>query len=172
MSAGTPNSHLASMTSNPLFIIEAESMVILAPMSQVGCLKASATVTVSSCSWENLRKGPPDAVSSIFSMGLSSSPTKLWKMAECSLSTGRIGAWYCCASWQINSPATTKVSLLARQIFLCALMAAMVGSSPAKPTMAVSTMSIGPASTTWQSASRPAYTLMSGSSARACFNVS
>ena len=36
LSASTPNSHLASITSKPLFIIVALSMVIFAPMSQVG----------------------------------------------------------------------------------------------------------------------------------------
>ncbi len=42
LSAGSPKSHFASVTSNPLFMREAESMVILAPISQVGCLRASA----------------------------------------------------------------------------------------------------------------------------------
>ena len=88
----TPKSHLASMTSKPLFIMVAESIVILAPMSQVGWRSASALVTCSSCSMVKLRKGPPEAVSSIFSMGFWSSPTRLWKMAECSLSTGSMAA--------------------------------------------------------------------------------
>ena len=89
--AFTPNSHLASMTSKPLFIIVAESMVILAPISQVGWRSASALVTCANCAAVKVRKGPPDAVSRILSMGLASSPTRLWKMAECSLSTGRMG---------------------------------------------------------------------------------
>ena len=155
-STGTPKSHLASITSKPLFIIVALSMVILAPMSQVGWRSASWHVTVASCSLGSRRKGPPLAVSSIFSISLSSSPTRLWKMALCSLSTGRMGAWCSAASRQMSSPATTRVSLLARQIFLPARMAWMVGERPAKPTMAVSTMSTGPASTISSSALAPA----------------
>ena len=45
LSTGTPKSHLASITSKPLFIMVAESIVILAPISQLGCLSASAAVT-------------------------------------------------------------------------------------------------------------------------------
>ena len=40
---------MASMTSRPLFIRVAESMVIFAPMLQLGCFNASAGVTDSSC---------------------------------------------------------------------------------------------------------------------------
>ena len=39
------NSHLASITSSPLFISEAESIVIFAPITQLGCFNASALVT-------------------------------------------------------------------------------------------------------------------------------
>ena len=39
-----PNSQCASITSRPLFMSVAESMVIFAPMFQVGCRMASATV--------------------------------------------------------------------------------------------------------------------------------
>ena len=90
-SGTTPNSHLASMTSKPLFIIEAESIVIFAPMDQLGWCNACALVTCASCSSENVRKGPPEAVRIIFSMGLTS-PARHWKMAECSESTGMISA--------------------------------------------------------------------------------
>ena len=38
-SKGVPNSSWASITSRPLFMSVDESMVILAPMSQVGCLQ-------------------------------------------------------------------------------------------------------------------------------------
>ena len=65
-SGRTPNSHLASITSNPLFIMEAESIVILAPMSQLGCFSACALVTVVSCSIVQVRNGPPEAVSITF----------------------------------------------------------------------------------------------------------
>ena len=155
-SASTPNNHLASITSNPLFIIVAESIVIFAPMSHVGWRKASALVTLANCTSGSRRNGPPLAVSNIRSMELSPSPTMLWNMAECSLSTGSMGARLAMANSLISSPATTSVSLLAKHIFLCALMACIVGSKPAKPTIAVSTMSMGSASTMSQSACFPA----------------
>ena len=60
--ADTWNSHLASMTSKPLFIMVAESMVILAPISQLGCLSACALVAVAICSRGQVRNGPPEAV--------------------------------------------------------------------------------------------------------------
>ena len=165
----TPNNHLASITSKPLFIMEAESIVIFAPISQLGCFRACVLVTVFSCSNVYVRKGPPEAVRITFSIGLPTSPAKHWKTAECSESTGKIGVRYCCANWFINSPATTSVSLLARAIALRARIAFMVGFNPAYPTMAVSTMSIGPASTIWQIASVPAYTLI-GRSLNASFS--
>ena len=126
-----PNSHLASITSRPLFMSEAESMVILAPMSQLGCFRAWALVTASICWAERPRNGPPEAVRMIFSMGFCSSPTRHWKMAECSESTGSRRTLCCLTRLVISSPATTRVSLLARAMSLPALMAATVGSSPA-----------------------------------------
>ena len=44
-SAATPKSQRASMTSSPLFMRVAESIVILRPMFQVGCCRASPGVT-------------------------------------------------------------------------------------------------------------------------------
>ena len=116
-SAGTSKSQRASMTSNPLFINEAESIVTLRPMLQLGCLRASASVTLSSCSRFHPRKGPPEAVSSILSTP-PTSPTRLWKMAECSESTGSIGTWLRAAASVTICPATTMVSLLARAMGL------------------------------------------------------
>ena len=81
-------------------------------------------------------------------------------MAACSLSTGRSGTRCSAQSWQMRLPATTKVSLLARAMALPARMALTVGRKPAKPTMAVSTMSISAFATTWQRASLPQNTLM------------
>ncbi|CCX37080.1 unknown [Clostridium sp. CAG:1013] len=65
------------MTSRPLFIIVAESMVIFAPMSQLGWRSACSRVTVSS-SWRVFpKKGPPDAVrSSFFKAPFSGQPCK------------------------------------------------------------------------------------------------
>ena len=50
------------MTSRPLFMSVAESMVIFPPIAQVGCASASSTVTDCSAARERPRNGPPDAV--------------------------------------------------------------------------------------------------------------
>ena len=59
----TSYSQCASMTSRPLFMSVAESMVILAPMSQVGCARASSGGrAAASRSADQSRNGPPEAV--------------------------------------------------------------------------------------------------------------
>ena len=82
----------ASMTSRPLFMSVAESIVILPPMSHVGCASASSTVTSASSARVRPRNGPPDAVSTSFSTVPGRSPASSWCSAECSESTGRICA--------------------------------------------------------------------------------
>ena len=144
--------------------------MIFAPMLQLGCLSACSRVTCSSCSFVNVRKGPPDAVSINFSTLLCISPARHWKMAECSESTGNIGVWCFIASSFIISPATTIVSLLARAMALPALMALIVGRRPENPTIAVTTMSMGFDSTIWHIDSYPPYTFM-GRSASASFSM-
>ena len=143
--------------------------MIFAPILQLGCFNACTLVTTASSSIVLVRKGPPEAVSNIFSTGFSHSPDKHWKMAECSESTGRIGTLCSTAKAVISSPATTSVSLFANAIALPALIAAIVGFSPAYPTIAVSTISIGSDWTTWAMASEPAHTLI-GRSSNASFN--
>jgi hypothetical protein len=59
---GRPKSHIASITSNPLFIRVAESTEIFAPIRHVGCPSASATVASRICRKVRARKGPPEAV--------------------------------------------------------------------------------------------------------------
>ena len=61
-SYGVPNRWCASITSRPLFISVAESIVILPPIAQVGCASASSTLTSASCSRVRPRNGPPLAV--------------------------------------------------------------------------------------------------------------
>ena len=61
-SGGSPNSQCASITSSPLFISVEESIVILLPIFQVGCLSACAGVAARSSSRGVRRNGPPDAV--------------------------------------------------------------------------------------------------------------
>ncbi len=58
-SYGVPNRWWASISSRPLFISVAESIVILPPIAQVGCASASSTVTSSSSARERPRNGPP-----------------------------------------------------------------------------------------------------------------
>src|SRR5215472_108843 len=64
-SPGSPKRKWASMTSRPLFIIVAESIVILGPIFHVGCASASSTVIASKVSSRRSRNGPPDAVSTM-----------------------------------------------------------------------------------------------------------
>ena len=68
-------------------------------------------------------------------------PWRLWKMAECSESTGTISAPFSRARSITNGPAHTKVSLLARAMRLPVSMAARVGARPAMPTRAVTAVS-------------------------------
>ena len=61
-SAGRPNSQAASMSSSPLFIMVAESTLILRPIDQFGCATASAGVASATVPAARFRNGPPDAV--------------------------------------------------------------------------------------------------------------
>ena len=62
-------------------------------------------------------------------------PWRHWKMALCSESTGKSGTRRSRAAWVMRGPAITSVSLLASAIALPDWMAAIVGRSPAPPTM-------------------------------------
>ena len=141
-SGSTPNSHLASMTSKPLFIIVAESMVILLPILQFGCLSASEATASAIRDFSQVLKGPPEAVRCSFAISFPAEPIRHWKIAECSESTGRICTLCSAASLITSSPAATRVSLFARAMVLPASMAATVERNPLKPTIEVSTMSI------------------------------
>ena len=125
-----PNSQRASIISNALLSIVAESMVILAPIDQLGWARASRTVTLLSSSMLRVRKGPPEAVISSFFTVDDSSPAIHWYMAECSESTGIIREGELSSRRVTSSPATTIVSLLARAICLPASMARRVGARP------------------------------------------
>ncbi len=87
-SYGVPNSQCASITSRPLFISVAESIVIFPPIAQVGWRSASSTVTPSSSARLRPRNGPPDAVSVSRSTVPGRSPSISWCSARCSESTG------------------------------------------------------------------------------------
>src|SRR3954454_15570690 len=60
-SYGVPNRWWASMTSRPLFIRVAESIVILPPIAHAGWASASSTVTPSRSARRRPRNGPPAA---------------------------------------------------------------------------------------------------------------
>lgn len=78
------------MISKPLFIMVAESMVILLPIFQFGWFSACSTVTYSKASLVWFLNGPPDAVKVICFMCLVCVGSRAWKMALCSESTGII----------------------------------------------------------------------------------
>ncbi len=140
-SAGIPKSQRASMTSSPLFISVAESIVILRPIRQVGCLRASSGPTAVSSFGEWPRNGPPEAVRIRRPTSCGGRSRRHWWMALCSLSTGRIDTPRRRAASVISAPAITSTSLLARAIVFPASIAASTASSAAVPDEAHSTMS-------------------------------
>ena len=149
-STGRPNSHWASITSSPLLTSVAESMVIFFPMDQVGWRRASSGVMAANAFWGSVRNGPPEAVRTIRRTEPVSPLSRHWKMAECSLSTGRIRVPRARASAVTKAPAITRVSLLASASVFPARSAAMVGTRPAPPTMAETTMSAPVSAAAWQ----------------------
>ena len=170
LSVGISKSQRASITSNPLFIIVAESIVIFAPIFQVGCRKASAAVASRKSSFGVSLNAPPEAVRISFSTLFSFSPTRHWNIALCSESMGTMSTRFLRARSVTSSPATTSVSLFARAIFLPASIALTVGNSPEYPTIAVTTVSMGDIAAIWQILSAPAKTFM-GSPSRASRSV-
>ena len=141
LSASIPNSHLASITSSPLFISVAESMVIFLPIFQLGCFSAWEGVTPLSSSLLLSLKGPPEAVSSsLFTWEEGVLPIH-WKIAECSLSTGIIFTPFLDARPITSCPPATRDSLLASATLFPASRAVRVGTSPAIPTIPFSTIS-------------------------------
>src|SRR5579885_625682 len=132
----SPNNHRASITSRPLFIRVAESIVILLPIRQVGWLSACSTVIDSNSSLGSSRKGPPDAVKIIRLSPARARPSRHWKIALCSLSTGSSRTPRSRTARVTSSPAITSTSLLAKAISLPAWIAARVGRRPRAPTSA------------------------------------
>ncbi len=141
-SGSTSNKNFASITSSPLFINVAESMVIFLPIDQFGWLSASAMVTVFKYVSSFPLKGPPEAVNIILCIALFSFAIRHWKIALCSLSTGRIGELYFFDKSIMYFPPVTNVSLLARAIIFPFLIAAIVGFKPIIPETAVTIISL------------------------------
>ena len=136
------NSQRASMTSSPLFISVAESIVIFRPISQLGCLRHRCNVTPANSSALQPRNGPPEAVSNSRLIAEGCSPARHWAIALCSLSTGTTATRFFLANSITSAPAATNVSLLAMAKVFPALMQAIEGASPANPTSALRTTSV------------------------------
>jgi len=116
-------------------------MVIFLPIVQLGCRRACSGRTRRNSSLIQVRKGPPEAVRIILRTSPARPPWRHWKIALCSLSTGRICTPFAAAFSMTSAPAITSVSLLANATSLPASTAVTVGTSPAAPTMAESTRS-------------------------------
>mmetsp|Transcript_13347 Transcript_13347/g.49945 ORF Transcript_13347/g.49945 Transcript_13347/m.49945 type:complete len:234 (-) Transcript_13347:124-825(-) len=117
-------------------------------MSQFGCVVAFfcrnagssfAHRSISSC--DTSRNAPPEAVRMIRLRAFSGRPWMHWKIAECSLSAGKIFTPCFTARGTIHGPPAMRVSLFARQMFFPASIAATVGGNPAHPTIPVTTLS-------------------------------
>ena len=121
----------------------AESTLIFAPMDQIGWRTATSGVTAAISAKDMVRHGPPEAVRMIFATADGSRISSAWKMALCSLSTGRIVAPPARAAAKTGSPAQTRLSLLAIAITPPRASAAMVAGRPAAPTMAAMVQSAG-----------------------------
>ena len=131
-------------------------MVILGPIFQLGCRRASALVTDFNSSALLPKKGPPEQVKISRRISrFSPAPMRHWKIAECSESTGTISAPYFFASAMTSSPAQTRVSLLARPMRFFRRMASSVGFRPSIPTTAVMTQSASSMEAAWRSPPSP-----------------
>ena len=120
-------------------------MLILAPIDQTGCLRATSGVALAISSREAVRNGPPDAVSTIFSTAPRLPSSSAWKIALCSESTGSSVAPASRTARSITSPAQTSASLLASATTAPRLIAASVAARPAAPVIAAMVQSAGSA---------------------------
>ena len=133
-SGGKSNSQRASMISRALFIIVAESIVILRPhlprrMGQ----RLRDRRRAASCARRMVAKGPA-AGRQDDSLDILAAPAcRAWKMALCSLSTGRVRRLDPAANTDHQRARPTSVSLLARATRLPASTAAQVLPSPHCP---------------------------------------
>mmetsp|Transcript_33644 Transcript_33644/g.43190 ORF Transcript_33644/g.43190 Transcript_33644/m.43190 type:complete len:230 (-) Transcript_33644:252-941(-) len=148
----------------------AESTVILAPISQLGWVRASFTVALCMSSTSQSRKAPPEAVRMIRRRAPGGKPWRDWKMALCSESAGIMVDPYSSSRGRMMGPPAIRVSLLARAISLPPLMASMVGRRPAHPTIPVTTVSASSTAATAQIPSFPAMIVGISDSFMPCFD--
>ena len=76
------------MTSRPLFIKVAESIVTFGPIDQLGCLSAASSVALRISSFDQVRNGPPEAVMMTLVTSSRRPAVIAWNSALCSQSTG------------------------------------------------------------------------------------
>jgi hypothetical protein len=143
------------MSSSPLFMSVAESIVTFRPMAQRGCRRASSGVLAARSLSGVLRNGPPEAVRMTFRTCRRLSPARHWKTPLCSLSTGMMRAPERAASRMSSAPPTTMDSLLARATRRPARTASRVGPNPLMPVMAETTISAPSARATSPAPSGP-----------------
>ena len=143
-SGGRSNSQRASITSRALFISVAESTVIFGPIRQVGCAGRRSAVT-SSRSAGGLAAERPAAGRRARrgATSLAGGPPRIaWKMALCSLSTGRSVAPRSARQLHDQRPGDDERFLVRQGDRLAGLKAAQVPSRPAAPTIAETTTSV------------------------------
>ena len=134
-------SQRASITSSALFIRVAESIVILGPMDQVGWRSASVGVARAMRFSLQVQNGPPEAVRITRDSSSRRPAESAWKIAECSLSTGRIRPPHDPAMSISSGPAATSDSLFASARVLPRRSASTETGRPAAPDAALSTTS-------------------------------
>ena len=123
--------------------MEAESIVILAPMFQVGWARASFGVTNGSLSAGRFLNAPPEAVIiTPFTLSRPMPSTSL-QMAECSESTGRTRFPKREAASRTRRPAMTMVSLFASARSKPHARAFSETAKPSAPAAAFTKMSAG-----------------------------
>ena len=131
------------MTSSPLLKSVAESIVTFLPMFHTGCFNASSALTFASWLVGTSLSAPPLAVSTRLLTHFLSSPLKHEKIAECSVSRGKIFPPYFFSRALRCLPAQTMVSLFAIASVPPLLSVATAAQSPAIPETADTTMSAG-----------------------------
>ena len=133
-SYGVPNSQCASITSRPLFISVAESIVILPPIAHVGCRSACSTVTPSSSARRAAAERPARRRDrEPLDCARRARRRSAGAARECSESTGMSWAPVASESAITSSPPTTSDSLLASATSMPSVSATIVGPSPAEP---------------------------------------
>ncbi len=161
--SGRPYRLAHSMTSSPLFISVALSIVTFGPMLHDGCFSACSGVTPLRSAGPS-RNGPPDAVRITSATSAMSSPVRHWNTPVCSESMGTTRPPPTAAASHIRCAAVTIASLVASATACPASSAARVGASPIRPLMAFTTTPVGRLATSAGSA----ITRTPGSASRAC----